>query len=74
MTRTVLSSFRVNRIFDYHEKVKDKKFGELVRKHHQRMHRCVQEKLARRNAQRKGKDLLGYQFLEPKWLTNSIHI
>ena len=64
----------MNRIFDYYEKVKDESFGELVRKHYHRMNGCVQKKLSERNAERKNDGRLGYQFLEPRWLTNSIHI
>jgi len=74
VSRSILSNFRVNRIFDYYEKVKDKRFGELVRRSYHRMNGCIQKELSRRNAVRKKNGLLGYQYLEPRWLTNSVHI
>ena len=72
--RIILSSLRANRLFDYCEQVKDGRFKNLVRKSYYRLNGCVQNKLAKRNAERKAKNQLGYQYLEPKWLTNSIHI
>jgi len=72
--RGKLTNFRYNRIFDYFGKVQDSKFSKLVRKTHHTFHTCLQKKLEERNAERKKQNKLGYQVLEPKWLTNSVHI
>ena len=69
-----LASFRINRIFGYWEQITDQKFRQIVRKYQHRLITDVQKTLAERNAQRKAKNQLGYQYLEPRWLTNSIHI
>ena len=38
------------------------------------MHTEIQRELEKRNADRKKRNQLTYQYLEPKWQTNSIHI
>ena len=69
-----LQSFRANRIFNYWEEITDKNFRKISRKYHHKLNVEVQQKLQKRNAERKAKNQLGFQYLEPKWLTNSIHI
>jgi len=69
-----LASFRINRIFGYWEQITDQKFRKIIRKYQHRLIKNVQKTLAQRNAQRKANNQLGYQYLEPRWLTNSIHI
>jgi len=71
---TMLSSIRANRIMDYYDKVEDPKLRRIVRRSYSRLHGCIQKTLEKRNAERKKNGLPGMQYLEPKWLTNSIHI
>ncbi|XP_066931954.1 hydroperoxide isomerase ALOXE3-like [Clytia hemisphaerica] len=69
----IIANVRINRIFDYWPGVTDLKYRALVRKAWFRM-KEVQKTLAKRNADRKAKNQLGYQYIEPRWLTNSVHI
>ncbi|XP_057301007.1 polyunsaturated fatty acid 5-lipoxygenase-like isoform X1 [Hydractinia symbiolongicarpus] len=69
-----LSHFRANRIMDYYDRVNDKKLRYLVKRTYNRFNSCIQRSLQRRNARRKAAGYLGMQYLEPKWLTNSVHI
>lgn len=71
---TILGNFRINRVFDYHAKVEDGRLKRMVKKYHDRFHKCLQPLLEARNKKRKEANQLGYQYFEPKWLTNSIHI
>lgn len=71
---TLLGNVRLNRIFDYHNKLNDEKLQKLVKKYYLYFHNCLQELLEKRNARRSSKDQMGYQYFEPKWLTNSIHV
>ena len=70
----LLGNMRINRIFDYYKKIEDKRLSKLIRKYHFHFHNCIQKLLERRNMKRKMKKQMGFQYLEPKWLTNSIHI
>ncbi|XP_002167264.2 polyunsaturated fatty acid 5-lipoxygenase isoform X1 [Hydra vulgaris] len=70
----ILDSFRVNRLFDYSDKVVDKKFKHLVYKTYGKLNSCVQKKMETNNAKRKKLGQLTFQYIEPKWLTNSIHV
>jgi len=69
-----LASVRANRLMAYYDKVQDKKLRKVVRKSYTRLHGCIQKTLEERNAERKKKQKSGAQYLEPKWLTNSIHV
>jgi len=69
-----LGSVRANRIMAYYNKVKDEKLRKVVRKSYTRLHGCIQKTLEDRNAERKKNGQPGAQYLEPKWMTNSIHI
>lgn len=71
---SLVGNMRVNRIFDYHDKLTDWRLRALVLRFHGRMHGCVQRLLEKRNAERKFRNEMGLQYLEPKWLTNSVHI
>ena len=70
----MLGNFRANRIMDHYDKVQDPALGQLVWKYYRRFKSCIQKRLEKRNAERKKKSQLGYQFFEPKWLPNSVHI
>ena len=70
----MLNNFRVNRIFAYWKDITNPTYRRIVRKAFYRMNTIVQKKLEARNAERKAKNQLGYQIMEPKWLTNSVHI
>eukprot|EP00111_Clytia_hemisphaerica_P024561 TCONS_00072416-protein len=70
----MLNNFRVNRIFSYWKDITNPTYRRIVRKAFYRLNTIVQKKLETRNAERKAKNQLGYQIMEPKWLTNSIHI
>ena len=69
----VLSSIRVNRLFDYSKRMSDQKARNLVHETFTRLNECVQQKLQARNKRRFQNGHLTYQYLEPKWLPNSIH-
>jgi len=71
---STLGNFRVNRLMDYYDKVQDEKLRGLVSKTYQKFQTCTQKTLEERNAERKKKGQLGMQYLEPKWMTNSVHI
>ena len=70
----MLGNFRANRIMDHFDKVQDPSLGRLVWKYYRRFNSCIQTRLEKRNAERKNIFKLGYQFFEPKWLPNSVHI
>ncbi|XP_066919919.1 polyunsaturated fatty acid 5-lipoxygenase-like [Clytia hemisphaerica] len=74
MFRGLLANFRVNRIFSYWKDITNPTYRRIVRKAFYRLNTIVQKKLEARNAERKAKNQLGYQIMEPKWLTNSVHI
>ena len=59
---------------DYYDKVQDSELRRIVWESYSRFHGCIQKKLQRRNAERKRKNQLGLQRMEPKWLTNSVHV
>jgi len=69
-----LGSVRANRLMAYYNKVQDEKLRNVVRKSYSRLHGCIQKTLEDRNAERKKNGQPGAQYLEPKWMTNSIHI
>ncbi|XP_047133086.1 polyunsaturated fatty acid 5-lipoxygenase isoform X1 [Hydra vulgaris] len=69
-----LDSFRANRLMDYSDKVQDKKFKELVQQTYCVLNSKVQKILEQNNAKRKAAGQLTFQYVEPKWLTNSIHV
>ena len=71
---TQLQQFRANRIMGYYDNVRDLRLKRIVWESHVRFHGCLQKLLEERNAGRKEKKQLGMQQLEPKWLTNSVHI
>lgn len=77
MTQTaltiILSSIRVNRLFDYSKRMSDQKARCLVQDTYSRLHKCTQDILEARNKKRFENGDLTYQYLEPKWLANSIH-
>lgn len=68
-----LAGIRVNRLFDYSKRITDERARVLVQKTYSRLNTCVQTILEARNQQRFERGDLTYQYLEPKWLTNSIH-
>ena len=68
-----LAGIRANRLFDYSKRITDKRARVLVQKTYNRLNTCVQTILEARNRQRFERDDLKYQYLEPKWLTNSMH-
>lgn len=69
-----LAGIRVNRFFDYSKRMTDDKGRHLVEKTYKRLMKCIQEKLEAKNLGRFYRGDLTYQYLEPKWLTNSIHV
>ena len=71
---TKLGCFRANRLFDYFEKVQDKRFKDIVYKSYEKLRTCVQKNLEEENAKRLTAGDLTYQYLEPKWLANSVHV
>lgn len=68
-----LSSLRINRLFDYGLKLPDRKGSNLVLKTFQKLNTCIQKQLESLNAKRHKKGDLTYQYMEPRWLPNSIH-
>jgi len=68
-----LASVRTNRLMAYYYKIQDEKLRNVVERSYVRLHGCIQKTLEERNAERKKKQKSGAQYLEPKWLTNSIH-
>ena len=68
-----LASFRVNRLFDYSKLLSDNKARCLVKSTHTSLNSCVQKKLEEANKKRFDRGDLTYQYMEPKWLPNSIH-
>lgn len=71
---TSLGNFRINRIMDHAKKVRGLELKGLVQHHHSYLHTVVQKELETRNAARKAERKMGFQYFEPKWLTNSIHV
>ena len=71
---TLLGNLRINRIMDYSSKITHCELSRLVAYHHRRLHSEVQRKLGMRSAERKERLQMGFQYFEPKWLTNSIHV
>ena len=71
---TTLGNVRINRIMDHGDKIRQEELQSLIRYHHDHLHTTVQRKLELRNAKRKADRKMGFQYFEPKWLTNSIHI
>lgn len=71
---SLLGNIRINRIFDHHNKVKDNELRKLIKEYHDLFHGCIQKKLERRNKKRKERDEMGFQYFEPKWLPNSVHV
>ena len=69
----ILSSIRINRLFDYSKRMSDERARHLVEYTYQRLNTNVQEKLKSRNQRRFQRGDLTYQYLEPIWLPNSIH-
>ena len=70
----LLGNLRVNRIMDHYDKIRHTRLSKLIRYHHRNLHVCIQKKLEKRNANRKEKKEMGFQYFEPKWLTNSVHV
>jgi len=68
-----LGSIRVNRLFDYSSKMTSTKARCLVRDTYIELQTCVQKALAKKNQKRFENKDLTYQFMEPKWLPNSVH-
>ncbi|XP_047133050.1 polyunsaturated fatty acid 5-lipoxygenase [Hydra vulgaris] len=69
-----LDSFRANRLMDYSDKVQDKRFKKLVQQTYCVLNSKVQKTLEQNNAERRAAGQLTFQYVEPKWLTNSIHV
>ena len=67
------AGIRANRLFDYSAQMADERAGKLVQDTYERLTKNIQEVLEKRNRQRFERGDLTYQYLEPKWLTNSIH-
>ena len=58
----------------YASKVQDKKLKDIVQKTYQTLHGCIQKKMEEKEAERVKEGWRAYQFLQPKWMPNSIHI
>ena len=63
----------MNTLFDYYDKMSDEKARTLVKKTYVNFMTVIQTKLEARNKERFENGDLTYQYLEPKWLTSSIH-
>ena len=68
---TLIASFRANRLMDYFDKVQNSR---IVRRSFYRLNNCIQKTLEKRNKARELKSQMSYQYLEPKWITSSVHI
>ena len=76
MQSNVLFNFaaiRVNQLSDYSKKMTDERAQILVLKTYNRLSTRTQSPLELRNLLRFKKGDLTFQYLEVKWLTNSIH-
>ena len=67
------AGIRLNRLFDYSKEMADERARKLVQETYDRLTKNVQEVLEKRNRGRFERGDLTYQYLEPKWLVNSIH-
>ena len=63
----------MNKLFDYYDKMPDEKSRTLVKKTYVKFMTEIQSKLETRNKERFKNGDLTYQYLEPRWLTSSIH-
>ena len=70
----ILSGLRMNTLFDYYDKMADDKARGLVKKTYVKFMSDVQRKLEGRNQKRFSDGDLTFQYLEPRWLTSSIHV
>ena len=59
---------------EYHEVARHPKLRKVVKRSYDRLHNCIQSILENRNKQRLASGMLGFPYLEPKWLPNSVHI
>lgn len=71
---SLLGNVRINRLFDYYPRIEDPKLAKVIKKYHKYFHECIQKVLEKRNAQRRSNGKLGFQYFEPKWVTNSVHV
>ena len=70
----LLGTLRMNKIFDYSSELTDEKARDIVEDTFSHFFTKIQPKLAARNAKRFKEGKLTFQYLEPEWLTNSIHV
>jgi len=70
----MLASLRMNKLFDYSNQLTDDKTRDIVRDTFRHFHVDIQTKLAARNAKRFKEGKLTFQYFEPAWMTNSIHV
>ena len=71
---TLLGNLRVNRVMDHYDKMTDYRLKMITQSLYRRFHSCIQSELEKRNAKRKTEGKLGFQYFEPKWMPNSIHV
>ena len=69
-----LSSLRLDKLFDYFHVLSDPQARSLVKDTFEYFHEDIQTTLEKRNAQRYREGKLTNQYMEPRWLTNSIHV
>jgi len=69
-----LSSLRLDKLFDYFNVLSDPQARSLVKSTFEFFHEDIQTTLEKRNAQRYREGKLTNQYMEPRWLTNSIHV
>ena len=70
----ILGNIRINKLMEHYDKVQDPMLRNLTYTTYKRLHTCVQNILEKRNARRKAELKLTFQYLEPKWLANSVHV
>ena len=68
-----LASLHYDSLFDYADRLQDKKGRNVVRKYYSYLHGYVKSTVKARNVQRFREGHLPYPYLLPGWIANSIH-
>ncbi|XP_047136503.1 polyunsaturated fatty acid 5-lipoxygenase isoform X1 [Hydra vulgaris] len=68
-----LASFRLNQLFDYSKKMSHSESRKLIREKFKKLNTCIQQELSARNRDRFKNGDLTYQYMEPRFIPNSIH-